>query len=146
LNLFSHNTPINDEGYNGEEWKVIHESHKILHNDSIAITATCVRVPVERAHSESVNLEFIGDRPSVEEIRSIISNANGVILMDDQKKNHFPMPLEAAGKDEVYVGRIRNDISNPKAIDLFVSGDQLRQGAALTAVRIAEYVVKNNLI
>ncbi|HET9137490.1 MAG TPA: aspartate-semialdehyde dehydrogenase [Candidatus Kapabacteria bacterium] len=146
LNLFSHNTPINEVGYNGEEWKVIHESQKILHNENIAITATCVRVPVERAHSESVNMEFIGERPSVDEIRSIISNANGVILMDDQENNHFPMPLEAAGKDNVYVGRIRNDISNPKAIDLFVSGDQLRQGAALTAVRIAEYVIKNNLI
>ncbi len=146
FNLFSHNTTINDEGYNGEEWKLIHESKKILHDDSINITATCVRVPVMRAHSESINIEFRGSRPPLEEIHETLSKFSGIKIVDDKKNNYFPMPLDASGKDDILVGRIRNDISNPNAIDLFVSGDQLRKGAALDAVQIAEYLVSNNLI
>ncbi len=145
FNLFSHNTSINKEGYNGEEWKVIHESKKILHDDAISITATCVRVPVHRAHSESINIEFRGSRPSLDQIRAAITKFPGVLLVDDRENNYFPMPLEASGKDEILVGRIRNDISNVNAIDLFVSGDQLRKGAALDAVQIAEYIVQNDL-
>jgi aspartate-semialdehyde dehydrogenase len=142
FNLFSHNTTINDHGYNGEEWKLIHESKKILHNNDIAISATCIRVPIKRTHSESINIEFIGERPSVDAIRTAIQNAKGVRLVDDRVMNHFPMPIEATGIDDVLVGRIREDISNPKAIDLFVSGDQLRKGAALDAVQIAEYLLQ----
>ena len=145
-NLFSHNTAINDEGYNGEEWKLIHESQKILHDSSIAISATCIRVPVLRAHSESINIEFVSNRPSIDDIREAIKIAPGVQLVDDRVKNHFPMPLEAANGDDILVGRIRNDISNPLAIDLFVSGDQLRKGAALDAVQIAEYIIEHNLL
>jgi len=146
FNLFSHNTTINEEGYNGEEWKVIHESKKILHDDAISITATCVRVPVMRAHSESINIEFRGSRPSLEEIRNSLIKFPGVKLVDDREKNYFPMPLDASGKDDVLVGRIRNDVSNVNAIDLFVSGDQLRKGAALDAIQIAEYIVTNDLL
>jgi len=146
FNLFSHNTTINEQGYNGEEWKLIHESKKILHDDTISITATCVRVPVMRAHSESINIEFRGSRPSLEEIRHALVKFPGVKIVDDREANYFPMPLDASGKDDILVGRIREDISNPNAIDLFVSGDQLRKGAALDAVQIAEYLVENNLV
>jgi aspartate-semialdehyde dehydrogenase len=146
FNLFSHNTEINAEGYNGEEWKLIHESKKILHDESISITATCIRVPVMRAHSESVNVEFEGERPTVKQIRDALQHAEGVTLVDDRDRNHFPMPLEASGGDDVLVGRIREDISNPNAIDMFVSGDQLRKGAALDAVQIAEYVLAHDLL
>ena len=146
FNLFSHNTPINSNGYNGEEWKVIHESKKILHDDAISITATCVRVPVMRAHSESINIEFRGARPTLDQIRNAITNFPGVKLVDDRENNYFPMPLDASGKDEILVGRIREDISNVNAIDLFVSGDQLRKGAALDAVQIAEYIIQNDLL
>jgi aspartate-semialdehyde dehydrogenase len=146
FNLFSHNTPINDEGYNGEEWKVIHEAKKILHDDDVAISATCVRVPVERAHSESINIEFLADRPSLGEIRNALSAFPGVKVVDDRIANRFPMPIEASGKDDVLVGRLRNDISNPRAIELFASGDQLRKGAALDAVQIAEYLVEHDLL
>ncbi len=146
FNLFSHNTSINEEGYNGEEWKLIHESKKILHDDSISITATCVRVPIMRAHSESINIEFRESRPSIEQIHNALDAFPGVKIIDDKKNNYFPMPLDASGKDDILVGRIRNDISNPNATDLFVSGDQLRKGAALDAVQIAEYLINNDLV
>ncbi len=146
LNLFSHNTTINDEGYNGEEWKVIHESKKILHDDDIAIGITCVRVPVERAHSESINIEFAERRPSLEEIYTALENAPGVKIVDDKVNNRFPMPLEASGKDDILVGRMRYDVSNPMAIDIFASGDQLRKGAALDAIQIAEYLLEHGAI
>jgi aspartate-semialdehyde dehydrogenase len=146
FNLFSHNTEINEHGYNGEEWKLIHESKKILHDDAIQITATCIRVPVMRAHSESVNVEFAGARPSIEQIRKTIQDSAGVKLVDDRELNHFPMPLDASGGDDILVGRIREDISNSNAIEMFISGDQLRKGAALDAVQIAEYVLRENLL
>jgi aspartate-semialdehyde dehydrogenase len=145
-NLFSHNTAINEQGYNGEEWKVIHESKKILHDDTISITATCVRVPVLRAHSESVNIEFFGSRPTLTQVHEALQAFHGVRIVDDRENNIFPMPLDASGKDDILVGRIRNDVSNVNAIDLFVSGDQLRKGAALDAVQIAEYIVEHNLL
>lgn len=146
FNLFSHNTTINDEGYNGEEWKVIHEAKKILHDDGIAIGVTCVRVPVERAHTESINIEFSGERPSLDAVRAALGAFPGVKVVDDRTANVFPMPIDASGKDDVLVGRIRNDISNPNAIDIFASGDQLRKGAALDAVQIAEYLVRHDLV
>ncbi len=146
LNLFSHNTTINDEGYNGEEWKVIHETKKILHDNDIAIGVTCVRVPVERAHSESINIEFAERRPSLEEIYIALENAPGVKIVDDKVNNRFPMPLEASGKDDILVGRMRYDVSNPMAIDIFASGDQLRKGAALDAIQIAEYLLEHGAI
>jgi len=141
FNLFSHNSAINEWGYNEEEWKMIHESRKILHEPELAITATCVRVPVLRAHSESINIEFAERRPTVDEAREALRAFPGVRLVDDRERNHFPMPIEASEREEVLVGRIREDISNPKALDLFVSGDQLLKGAALNAVQIAEGMI-----
>jgi len=141
-NLFSHNTPIDVNGYNEEENKVINETRKIFSDPKMNITITCVRVPIPRAHCESINLEF--ERPMTPEmVREILSKAPGVKLVDDRAKNHFPMPLEASGQDDVLVGRIRQDISRDdgRGIDLFVSGDQIRKGAATNAVQIAEKLI-----
>lgn len=138
FNLFSHNTPVNEHGFNEEEWKVIQESRKILDMPDLRINVTCVRVPVLRAHSESVTVEFEGAAPSESEIREVLAAAPGVRVVDDREANHFPMPLEASGKYEVLVGRIRRDISHPSAVSLFVAGDQLLKGAALNSLQIAE--------
>lgn len=138
FNLFSHNTAINEYGYNEEEWKVIEESRKILGMPGLKINVTCVRVPVLRAHSESITVEFAGAAPSVQAVRSILAQAPGVRIVDDRENNVFPMPRDASGQDDVLVGRIRQDVSNPNAICLFASGDQLLKGAALNAVQIAE--------
>ncbi|HEX4052623.1 MAG TPA: aspartate-semialdehyde dehydrogenase [Tepidisphaeraceae bacterium] len=141
-NLFSHNTKIADNGYNEEENKMVNETRKIFGDPRIMISATCVRVPIPRAHSESINLEF--ERPiTPEEVRQILSRAPGVRIVDDRDKNHFPMPLEASGQDDVLVGRIRQDISRDdgRGIELFVSGDQIRKGAATNAVQIAEKLI-----
>ncbi|MBC8106210.1 MAG: aspartate-semialdehyde dehydrogenase [Anaerolineae bacterium] len=141
-NLFSHNTTIAENGYNEEENKMVNETRKIFSDLRIMITATCIRVPIPRAHSESINLEF--ERPiTPDQVREILSKAPGVKIVDDRAKNHFPMPLEASGQDDVLVGRIRQDISREdgRGIELFVSGDQIRKGAATNAVQIAERLV-----
>ena len=139
FNLFSHNTKIGDDGYNVEETKMIQETRKIFAAPDLAITATCIRVPVLRTHSESVNLTF-AEPVSETEVREILAGAPGVALIDDRAANRFPMPIDAAGQDACYVGRIRQDVSQPdgRGIELFVVGDQLRKGAALNAVQIAE--------
>lgn len=137
FNLFSHNAAIEDGGYNGEELKMIQESHKILHDKSIKIVTTCVRVPVFRAHTEVLYLEF--EKPmSPEEAKEILSKAPGVDIQDDAKNNHFPMPIEASNRENVLVGRIRKDLSSENGLTLMVAGDQLWKGAALNAVQIAE--------
>ncbi len=140
FNLFSHNTRIDPQsGYNEEETKVIRETHKIYGDDSIRIAATCVRVPVLRAHSIAINFEC--ERPiTPEQVRDIVASAPGVKLVDDAERNYFPMPKDASGQDPILVGRIRRDISDPsgRSIALFVAGDQLLKGAALNAVQIAE--------
>jgi aspartate-semialdehyde dehydrogenase len=137
FNLFSHNTKIEENGYNGEENKVIKEARRILELPELAITVTCVRVPVLRAHSMAVNIEF--DRPvDVQAARDVLANAPGVKLQDDRENNHFPMPLEVSEQNDVEVGRIRQDLSCPNALDIFIAGDQLLKGAALNAVQIAE--------
>jgi aspartate-semialdehyde dehydrogenase len=141
-NLFAHNSKVAENGYNEEENKMVLETRKIFGDPKIAVTATCVRVPVPRAHSESINLEF--ERPiTPDEVRAILAKAPGVRIVDDREKNHFPMPLEASGQDAVLVGRIRQDISRDdgRGIELFVCGDQLRKGAATNAVQIAERLV-----
>jgi aspartate-semialdehyde dehydrogenase len=138
-NLFSHNTTIAPNGYNEEENKMVNETRKIFGDSKIMITATCVRVPVPRAHSESINIEF--ERPMTpQQVREILKKAPGVKIVDNVDANHFPMPLEASGQDDVLVGRIRQDISRDdgRGIDMFVSGDQIRKGAATNAVQIAE--------
>lgn len=142
FNLFSHNTAINEHGYNEEEWKVIEESRKILGMPDLRINVTCVRVPVLRAHSESITVEFAGVAPSEDAVREAVSRMPGVRLVDDRAANHFPMPSEASGIDEILVGRIRRDVSHPSAICLFASGDQLRKGAALDAIQIAERLLE----
>ncbi|HZL35152.1 MAG TPA: aspartate-semialdehyde dehydrogenase [Tepidisphaeraceae bacterium] len=141
-NLFSHNTNIGQNGYNEEENKMASETRKIFADPKIMITATCIRVPIPRAHSESINLEF--ERPMTpQQVREILAKAPGVKIVDDVSGNHFPMPLEASGQDLVLVGRIRQDISRDdgRGIELFVSGDQIRKGAATNAVQIAEKLV-----
>ncbi len=139
FNLFSHNSEIDATGYNTEETKMIHETRKIFAEPDLAITATCIRVPVPRAHSESINLTF---RESVDEneIREILASAPGVSLIDDREANRFPMPIDVTGKDDCFVGRIRRDLSqlDGRGIELFACGDQLRKGAALNAIQIAE--------
>jgi len=141
-NIFSHNSKVADNGYNEEEIKMVQETRKIFDDARIMVTATCVRVPVPRAHSESINLEF--ERPiTPAQVRDILAKSPGVRIVDDPAANHFPMPLEASGQDNVLVGRIRQDISREdgRGIDLFVAGDQIRKGAATNAVQIAERLI-----
>ncbi|MBW4511362.1 MAG: aspartate-semialdehyde dehydrogenase [Scytonematopsis contorta HA4267-MV1] len=145
FNLFPHNSPLNDYGYCEEEMKMVNETRKIFGSQDIRITATCVRVPVLRAHSEAINLEF--ESPfSPEEARVILNTSPGVKLVEDWQKNYFPMPYEASGRDEVLVGRIRQDISHPCGLDLWLCGDQIRKGAALNAVQIAELLVEKSIL
>ncbi len=141
FNLFSHNTKVADNGYNEEENKVIEESRRILGQPDLKINVTCVRVPVLRAHTESVTVEFDGPAPSEEEVRAVLASAPGVRVVDDREGNLFPMPVDASGQGDVLVGRIRRDLSNPNAICMLIAGDQLLKGAALNAVQIAEAVL-----
>ncbi|MCP4375813.1 MAG: aspartate-semialdehyde dehydrogenase [bacterium] len=139
FNVFAHNSAVGDNGYNEEEMKMVLETRKIFAAPEIMIAATCVRVPVMRAHSESINLQFTN--PITEdEVREILADAPGIKIVDDRENSYFPMPLDASDKDDILVGRIRSDISQPDGcgIELFVSGDQIRKGAALNAVQIAE--------
>ncbi len=139
FNVFSHDSDVGENGYNVEEMKMLLETRKIFHDEAINITATCVRVPVLRAHSESINLTF--DQPITEQqVRDALDDAPGIKIVDDRAKSYFPMPKDASGQDPILVGRIRQDISQPdgRGIDLFVAGDQIRKGAALNAVQIAE--------
>ncbi len=138
FNVFSHDSTIGENGYNGEENKMILEARKILGDSKLLVNPTCIRVPVMRAHSESITVEFEGPAPTVESAREALSNFPGVRVVDDRENNYFPMPLDASGIDDVLVGRIRQDASNPHALSLFVSGDQIRKGAALNAIQIME--------
>ena len=118
---------------------MVNETRKIFGVPELRISATCVRVPVLRAHSEAVNIEF--DQPfSVTEAKHRLTEAPGVSVVEDWSRNYFPMPMDASGQDDVLVGRIRQDISNPNALELWLSGDQIRKGAALNAVQIAELI------
>jgi aspartate-semialdehyde dehydrogenase len=144
FNVFSHNTKVDPAtGYNEEEAKVIQETRKIFGVPNLRVSATCVRVPVLRAHCVSINAEF--ERPiSPQEVREILKTAPGVKLVDDVERNYFPMPKDASGQDAILVGRIRKDLSDPdgRSISMFVAGDQLLKGAALNAVQIAELVCR----
>jgi aspartate-semialdehyde dehydrogenase len=143
FNLFNHNTAIDpDTGYNDEETKVIRETRKILEDDRIAVGVTCVRVPVLRAHCEAITFEC--ERPiSEHEVRALLADAPGIRIVDDRSRNYFPMPIDASGRDEVLVGRIRQDLSDPSghSIAMFVAADQLLKGAALNAIQIAELLL-----
>ena len=142
FNLFPHVDVFLDNGYTKEEMKFVNESRKIMHHPTLKISATCVRVPVYRAHSESVNIEF--ERPMTPaQAREIISHSPGVKLVDDPANKKYPMPIDASGQYDCLVGRIRQDVSREdgRGLELFVSGDQLLKGAALNAVQIAELLI-----
>jgi aspartate-semialdehyde dehydrogenase len=145
FNLFPHNSPMTENSYCEEEMKMVNETRKIIGDHDIRITATCVRVPVLRAHSEAINLEFAHPF-NPDKAREILATAAGVELVEDFTKNYFPMPIDASGKDDVLVGRIRQDISHPNGLELWICGDQIRKGAALNAVQIAELVIAKSLI
>jgi aspartate-semialdehyde dehydrogenase len=139
-NLIPQVDVFTDNGYTKEEMKMYNETRKIMHSD-IEVSATCVRVPVIRAHSEATWIET--ERPvSVEEAREAFSKADGIILQDNPENREYPMPLSVAGKDPVYVGRIRKDLTNPNGLTFWTVSDQIKKGAALNAVQIAEYLVK----
>ncbi len=141
FNLFLHNSPLQSNSYCEEEMKMINEIRKIMSTPNLQLTATCVRVPVLRAHSESINIEFTEPFP-VEMARQILSKAAGVQLFENLEQNRFPMPIDVNGRDDVAVGRVRQDISNPNALEMWLCGDQIRKGAALNAVQIAELLIK----
>jgi len=143
FNLFSHNAPMMENGYNEEEMKMVKETRKIWNFNDVNITATCIRVPVMRAHAESINLTLKNPLDEVK-AKELLSKAEGVSIIDDRANNRFPTPLDATDNDDVYVGRIRQDISQPgnKGLDLFVCGDQIKKGAALNAVQCAELLLK----
>ncbi len=145
FNLFPHNTPINAAGYCEEEMKMVNETRKILGIPDLRVSATCIRVPVLRAHSEALNLEFTEPFP-VNEAREILAKAPGVKLVEDWEANYFPMPIDASGQDPVLVGRIRTDLSHANGLELWLCGDQIRKGAALNAIQIAELLVEKNLM
>ncbi|MXO32086.1 aspartate-semialdehyde dehydrogenase [Apibacter sp. B3889] len=141
FNLIPHIDVFTENGYTKEEMKMYNETRKIMHSD-IQVSATCVRVPVMRAHSESIWVET-EDELTVEQIRNAFENFNGLIVEDNPSENKYPMPLFLSGSDEVFVGRIRKDLTNPKGIAFWSVSDQIRKGAALNAVQIAEYLIKH---
>ena len=134
-----------DNGYTKEEMKMVNETCKIMRDDNIKVTATTIRIPVMGGHSESVNIEFENEF-DLAEVFDILSNSEGVVVVDDPANQKYPMPMDAHGKDEVFVGRIRRDETQPKTLNLWVVADNLRKGAATNAVQIGEYLLKNKLI
>lgn len=141
-NVIPHIDVFMDNGYTKEEMKMYHETKKIMHAPELNVSATCVRVPVMRAHSEAIWVET--ERPiSVEEARETFSKANGVVVIDNPANKEYPMPLFVANQDPVYVGRIRKDLTNEKGLSFWVVGDQIKKGAALNAVQIAQYMIAN---
>ncbi len=143
FNLFLHNSPLQLNSYCEEEMKMVNETRKIMNLPNLLLSATCVRVPVLRAHSESVNIEF-SESLSPGQARDILNTSEGVELIDDFNNNRFPMPIDVAGRDPVAVGRIRQDISEPNALELWLCGDQIRKGAALNAIQIAELLLSRS--
>ena len=140
FNLFLHNSPLQANSYCEEEMKMVNETRKIMALPDLRFSATCVRVPVLRAHSEAVNVEFEQPFP-VDEARALLAHAPGVELIDRSEENRFPMPTDVTGRDPVAVGRIRQDISEPNALEFWLCGDQIRKGAALNAIQIAELLI-----
>jgi len=145
LNVLPHIDVFLDNGYTKEEMKMTNETKKIMGDDSIAVTATAVRIPTIGGHSEAVNIEFENEF-ELDEVRQILSEAEGVIIQDDPKNAIYPMPLTAHGKDETFVGRIRRDESQPKTLNLWIVADNLRKGAATNTVQIAEFLAKHDLV
>jgi aspartate-semialdehyde dehydrogenase len=145
LNVVPHGGVFEDDGYTSEEVKLVNESRKILGDQTLQITATVVRVPVYGGHSESVNVEFYNDFDLIE-VRKLLGEMPGVVVQDDPARNVYPMPKYAEGKDEVFVGRIRRDFSQPKTLNFWVVSDNLRKGAATNAVQIAEYLIEKKMV
>ena len=144
-NVIPHIDVFLDNDYTKEEMKMVNETKKIFGDDSVQVTATTVRLPVVGGHSESVNVEFKSDF-EVKEVRTLLSNAKGIIVQDNPAKNEYPMPLFAHGKDEVFVGRIRRDETQPNTLNMWIVADNLRKGAATNAVQIAEYLIEQKLV
>ncbi|RAV28571.1 aspartate-semialdehyde dehydrogenase [Sinomicrobium soli] len=144
-NALPHCDVFEDNGYTKEEMKLVRETRKILRDDSIAVTATAIRIPVVGGHSESVNLQLKNDF-DLEDIRKILNDTPGVTVQDNTDTNTYPMPLYAHGKDDVFVGRIRRDFSQPNSLNMWIVADNLRKGAATNTVQIAEYLVANKLV
>jgi len=144
-NALPHCDVFADDDYTKEEIKLMKEPKKIMGDDSFNLTATAVRVPVQGGHSESVNIEFENEF-DLDEVKKILSETPGVIVLDDVKNNQYPMPLYSEGKDEVFVGRIRRDLSQPKTLNLWIVADNLRKGAATNAIQIAEYLLEKQLV
>ncbi len=140
FNLFSHDSDVGEDGYCKEEQKMINETHKMMHDPQIGICPTCIRVPLFRAHAEAITIEQ-ERKVTVEEARKALEQAPGVKVVDNRADNHFPMPLEATGQEDVLVGRLREDPGAENSLALFLCGDQLLKGAALNAVQIAEELV-----
>ena len=144
FNLIPHVDVFKENGYTGEEMKMYNESRKIMHSD-LEVSSTCVRVPVLRNHSEAIWVET-EEALELDRVRDALTRAEGVTVQDDPANNVYPMPLGSASKDDVFVGRLRKDLSNPKGITFWCVGDQIKKGAALNAVQIAEYLVEKNLV
>jgi aspartate-semialdehyde dehydrogenase len=145
LNILPHIDVFQPNGYTKEEMKMVNETRKIMGDDSIRLTATTVRVPVKGGHSESVNAEFERDF-DLSDVKSILSASPGIIVKDNPSANEYPMPVDAEGKDEVFVGRLRRDESQPHTLNMWIVADNLRKGAATNAVQIAEYLLKNKML
>jgi aspartate-semialdehyde dehydrogenase len=145
FNALPHIDVFDETGYTLEEWKMVRETKKIFEDDSIEVTATTVRIPVINSHSESVNIETI-DKITPERAREILSKAPGIKVYDDPKNNIYPLARDVSGADEVYVGRIREDFTIPCGLNMWIVGDNLRKGAALNAIQIAEYAAEHDLI
>ncbi|MEN2800405.1 aspartate-semialdehyde dehydrogenase [Capnocytophaga sputigena] len=144
-NAIPHCDVFEENGYTKEEMKLVRETKKILRDDSIAVTATAVRIPVVGGHSESVNVELKNDF-DINEVRTLLAQSAGIKVQDNTETNTYPMPLYAHGKDDVFVGRIRRDESQPNTLNLWVVADNLRKGAATNTIQIAEYLIKNKLL
>lgn len=145
MNILPHIDVFLDNGYTKEEMKMVNETKKIMGDEGIRVTATTVRVPVTGGHSEAINVEFERDF-SLDAVKQILSESEGILLTDNPGKNEYPMPKDSEGKDEVFVGRIRRDESQPNTLNMWVVADNLRKGAATNAVQIAEYLVKHKLV
>jgi aspartate-semialdehyde dehydrogenase len=145
LNVLPHIDVFLDNGYTKEEMKMVNETKKIFSDPDILVTATTVRIPVMGGHAESVNVEFHKEF-KLEEARDILIHTPGVIVQDDPANNIYPMPINSHGKDEVFVGRLRRDETQPRTMNIWVVADNLRKGAATNAVQIAEYMIENNLV
>lgn len=146
FNLIPHIDAFQNNLYTKEEMKMVYETQKILHDDEIRVTATTVRVPVYRSHSESINIEFCDKGIAVPVARQLLGRFPGVIVQDDPEHMNYPMPIYTSDKDDIYVGRIREDNTVPYGMNLWTVGDQIRKGAALNALQIAEYLIKNKMI